>query len=160
MDKKEIILQYKQYQDVSEMKTEDAELLKQAKEALKSSYSPYSNFPVGAAVKLVNGEIVKGSNQENAAYPSGLCAERVALFSASSQFPGVAVESIAIAISSPHSEAAISPCGACRQVMLESEDLYNQNMRVIMHGEDKGIMEVARVADLLPFGFTNQKLKK
>jgi len=160
MDKKEIKLAYNIYSDVSDMKTDDAELLREAKEALKSSYSPYSNFPVGAAVKLANGKIIRGSNQENSAYPSGLCAERIALFAAGSQYPGVAIESIAIAISSPHTEAAISPCGACRQVMLEYEDKYKQNMRVIMHGENNSIMEISRVADLLPFGFTNQKLKK
>jgi len=160
MDKKEIKLEYKYYQNDKEMSPDDSHLLQEAKEALKSSYSPYSQFPVGAAVKLANGKIVRGSNQENSAYPSGLCAERVAIFSASSQYPGVAIESIAIAISSPHLEAPISPCGACRQVMLEYEDLYDKDMRVIMHGEDKGIMELSRVADLLPFGFTNHKLKK
>ena len=160
MDKKEIKLEYKLYQNDSEMSTADSDLLKEAKEALKSSYSPYSHFPVGAAVRLANGKIVRGSNQENSAYPSGMCAERVALFAAGSLYPSVAIESIAIAASSPHIEAPISPCGACRQVMLEYEDLYKTNMRIIMHGEDNGIMELSRVADLLPFGFTNHKLKK
>ena len=160
MDKKEIKLSYNLYHDVSEMRPEDAELLEQAKEALKSSYSPYSKFPVGAAVKLANGKIIKGSNQENSAYPSGLCAERVALFSAGSQYPGVAIESIAIAASSPHIDATISPCGACRQVMLEYESLSNEDMKIFMHGENKEIMEINRVSDLLPFGFTNQRLKE
>ncbi len=160
MDNKEIKLHYKYYINDSEMSRDDATLLQEAKEALKSSYSPYSKFPVGAAVKLANGVVIRGSNQENAAYPSGLCAERIAIFAAGSQYPGVAIESIAIATSSPHIEAPISPCGACRQVMLEYEELHKHNIRVIMHGENKGIMELAKVSDLLPFGFINNKLKK
>jgi len=160
MDKKEIKLEYKYYENDSEMNDDDSYLLNEAKEALKSSYSPYSQFPVGAAVRLVNGEIIRGSNQENSAYPSGLCAERVAIFAAGSLFPGVAIDSIAIAASSPDTESPISPCGACRQVMLEYEDLYKHNIRVIMHGETKGIMELSKVSDLLPFGFTNKRLNK
>lgn len=162
MEQKEFSLQYSCYKDSSEMEPTDAELLAKAREAVKTSYSPYSKFAVGAAVKLANGQIVMGSNQENAAYPSGLCAERVAMFAAAAQFPNVAMESIAIAIESPHhdTEGPIAPCGACRQVMIEYEHLHQHPMHVIMDAEKGNVVKVNKASDLLPFDFHADHLKK
>ncbi len=162
MEKRKFSIEYMCYSSPLEMSKEDAKLLIEAQEAVKTSYSPYSNFAVGAAVKLANGTVVRGSNQENAAYPSGLCAERVALFSAASQYPGVAIDSIAITVNSPHhdSETPIAPCGACRQVMIEYEHLNNKPMKVIMHGESGKTFVVEQACDLLPFDFHADHLKK
>ncbi len=162
MEQKEFSLQYNCYKDSSEMESSDAELLAKARQAVKTSYSPYSNFAVGAAVKLSNGEIVTGSNQENAAYPSGLCAERVAMFAAAAKFPNESMVSIAIAIESPHhdTEGPIAPCGACRQVMIEYEHLHHQHMNVIMDAENGNVVKVNKASDLLPFDFHADHLKK
>ncbi|NDV79900.1 cytidine deaminase [Dysgonomonas sp. 511] len=134
-------------------------LVDEAKKAIQTSYSPYSDFKVGAAVLLSNGEIVKGSNQENAAYPSGLCAERITLFTANSGYPEMPVEAIAIAAyhDGGFTDAPCTPCGACRQVMLEIENRYKNRIRVIMYGNDK-IYEVASVKDLLPLSFGQEAL--
>jgi cytidine deaminase len=108
---------------------------------------------VGAAVRLNSGDIVTGCNQENAAFPSGLCAERVALFSANAQFSNTPVESLAIvAIKNGLIEKAISPCGACRQVILETENRFNQNIRILLCGKDETLI-VSSAKDLLPLGF-------
>ncbi len=162
MEQKEFSLRYTCYDDSSEMKSEEVSLINQAKEAIKTSYSPYSKFAVGAAVKLANGQVVLGSNQENAAYPSGLCAERVALFAAAAQFPGVAIDSIAITVESPEHDTVgpIAPCGACRQVMIEYEHLHNSPMKVIMCGEQGSIVSVDKASSLLPFDFHADQLKK
>ncbi len=162
MEQKEFSLQYNCYKDSTEMNPSDAELLTKAREAVKTSYSPYSKFAVGAAVKLSNGQIVMGSNQENAAYPSGLCAERVAMFAAAAQFPNEAIESIAIAIESPKhdTEGPIAPCGACRQVMIEYEHLHQHPMSVIMDAEKGNVVKVNKASDLLPFDFHADHLKK
>ena len=118
MKKQKIELSYKIYR-IDELLAEDSQLAKAAKEATRRSYAPYSRFHVGAAVLLENGVTVTGTNQENVAYPSGLCAERTALFYANSQYPDVAVKAMAIATA--NAETVISPCGACRQVMIETE---------------------------------------
>jgi len=139
---------------LEELSNADQELILAAKEATKRSYSPYSKFSVGAAARLANGTIVTGSNQENAAYPSGLCAERTTLFYANSQYPDQAVDVLAVAarteadfISQP-----IPPCGACRQVMLETEIRYNHPFRILLYGKDE-IYEINRVGDMLPLSF-------
>ncbi len=108
------------------MAADDKLLLEKAEEAVHKAYAPYSEFKVGAALRLANGAVIQGNNQENAAYPSGLCAERVALFYASAQFPSIAVEAIAITVNSPNGllETPIPPCGACRQVMAETETVF------------------------------------
>ena len=161
MNKKEIKIEYLEFDSSSQLDIKDKELVDLAKEAVENSYSPYSNFAVGAAVRLANGKIVKGSNQENSAYPSGLCAERVALFSAGSLYPGVAIEAIAITAKtkdSIHLEP-ISPCGACRQVMLEYETIGKNSMKVIMHGEGDSCYVTESVKDMLPFSFIGEFLK-
>ncbi|MDR1437248.1 MAG: cytidine deaminase [Candidatus Symbiothrix sp.] len=125
-----------------------------AKGAVKGAYSPYSQFRVGASVLLANGETVCGSNQENAAYPSGLCAERTALFYACSRFPDVAVEMIGLAAfcNGGYTDDPVTPCGACRQVMLEVEKRYNSPVKLLLYGE-KAIYRIERVSDLLPLAF-------
>lgn len=138
-----------------ELNAADRELIDAAREATFRSYSPYSHFSVGAAARLADGTIVCGNNQENAAYPSGLCAERTTLFYANSRYPDQAVKTLAIAARNEQGEFLenpIPPCGACRQVMLETETRYNQTMRILLYGS-KGIYEVKKVGDLLPLSF-------
>ncbi|MDD4460602.1 MAG: cytidine deaminase [Proteiniphilum sp.] len=140
----------------------DAEkkLIDAAKSATQRAYAPYSGFSVGAALLLGNGEIVSGNNQENAAYPSGLCAERTTVFYANSAFPEEKV--VAIAIAAFHKGAftsdVITPCGACRQVLLETENRFRSPMRVLMYSE-KGVYVVNSIKDLLPFSFGDEMLK-
>lgn len=141
--------------DYEELDAADRELLDTAREATRRSYSPYSHFSVGAAARLTNGIVVAGSNQENAAYPSGLCAERTTLFYANSRYPDQPVETLAIAARNERGEfldAPIPPCGACRQVMLETENRFRLPMRVLLYGK-QGIYEVKSVGDLLPLSF-------
>ena len=135
-----------------ELSAEDLALTDAALEATRRSYAPYSRFHVGAAALLENGIVVTGTNQENVASPSGLCAERTTLFYANSQYPDVPV--VALAIASPDTEGILSPCGACRQVMLETENRYGKPMRVLLCGAEEVIV-VESARDLLPFAFDN-----
>ena len=141
----------------SELPPEDRRLEELAVEAAQKAYAPYSHFHVGAAVLLANGEIVTGSNQENAAYPSGTCAERTALFWAGAQWPDVAVERLAIvAINSTGRVPFISPCGSCRQVIMETATRFHP-FPILLMGEEKTILlEDCRF--LLPFGFDGSAL--
>ena len=134
---KEMILQTKvAVCTYDELQTADREVVDAARAATANSYAVYSNFNVGAAVRLSNGTIVSGSNQENAAYPSGLCAERTTLFWANSQYPNEAVETLAIAARTAQGELEmpIPPCGACRQVILETEKRFGNTIRIILYG--------------------------
>jgi cytidine deaminase len=137
-----------------QLTSEDKELLEKAHEAASNAYAPYSGFRVGSAVRLANGEIVQGSNQENIAYPSGLCGERVAIMSAGSQHPGVNVVSMATV--SP-SDIAISskflPCGACRQVLLESETRQTPPIRLLFQANNGEILLSESASNLMPFSF-------
>lgn len=149
---------------LNELDSSDRELVDAAREATRTSYAPYSGFHVGAALRMADGSIIKGSNQENAAYPSGLCAERTAAFYASASHPGMAMKKLAIAawtkLRKPENLAwddyfqsyPISPCGACRQALLEYETLYGP-IEVILYGKDK-IYILPSVKSLLPFCFT------
>lgn len=144
-----------QIYEYDELSAADHELMEAACEATKRSYAPYSHFSVGAAARLANGIIVSGTNQENAAYPSGLCAERTTLFYANSQYPDQAVETLAIAARNERGEFLedpIPPCGACRQVMLETETRFKHPMRILLFGQ-KGIYELKNVGKLLPLSF-------
>ena len=135
------------------LSTDDNRLCNAAVDAAKRAYAPYSHFNVGAAILLKDGTVVEGSNQENMAYPSGLCAERVALFSASASFPDKPVVAMAIvAIKNGIIQSVISPCGGCRQVMLETERRYEQPIRVLLCGQDETVL-VASAKDLLPLSF-------
>ena len=137
-----------------DMPEENLRLLDAAVSAARRAYAPYSQFHVGAAVLLKDGTVVEGNNQENIAYPSGLCAERVALFTAGASFPEQPVETIAIvAMKDGVVLPAIAPCGACRQVMLETEQRYGQPIRILLCGKDETI-RIASASDLLPFSFS------
>lgn len=142
-----------------ELNEEDRRLIEQAKEATQRSYAPYSRFSVGAAALLANGETVSGSNQENAASPSGLCAERTTLFYANSRYPDQAVKTLAIAArnASGFISTPISPCGACRQVLLETEQRYGFPIRILLYGT-KEIYLINGIKDLLPLSFGEEFL--
>ena len=144
-----------------ELSPADLQLVDAAREAAKKSYAPYSRFNVGAAVRLTDGEIVCGSNQENAAYPSGLCAERTALFWAGAQHPDKAVEAMAIAARTEAGEVEqpISPCGACRQVMLETEMRSARPMRIILYGAQECHIIEGGTKELLPLSFGSEFLE-
>ena len=142
------------YHNAAELPASSQDLVMKAKEATQKAWAPYSQFRVGAALELENGEIITGNNQENIAFPSGLCAERVAMFYAGSQYPGVAVKKIALAAfaDGKYVSKPVYPCGDCRQVLLEHENRVQQPVEVIMFGEDE-IKLVKSVRDLLPLPF-------
>ena len=148
------------YDDMSELSAEDKNLMEAAIEATKNSYSPYSNFKVGAALLMEDGSIIKGSNQENAAYPSGMCAERVAIWKAGSSFPGKKVKKIAITANSANKivDKPVGPCGACRQPLLEYEKNQEEPMEVIFMGEVGKVVKAESVTSLLPFSFDSSYL--
>lgn len=142
------------FAQMDELQADDRELVEKAIAATNNSYAPYSKFYVGAALRLANGDIVMGANQENAAYPSGLCAERTAIFAAQANQPDQPVATLAIAARNENGllEVPVSPCGACRQVILEIEDRYKQPIRILLYGT-KGVYMVDSVKDLLPLCF-------
>lgn len=144
-----------------ELADEERRVIEAALEATRNSYAPYSRFFVGAATLLKDGTIVCGTNQENAAYPSGLCAERTALFAAQSQHPHQPVEMLAIAARNEEgfTELPVSPCGACRQVMLETESRYGHPMRLLLYGRHQ-IYRVESAASLLPLAFGKDYLNE
>jgi len=139
-----------------ELHPEEKKLIDCAKEACSNAYAPYSQFQVGAAVLLANGEIIAGSNQENVAFPSGLCAERTALFYANSQYPKQAVQSLAVAAYTQDDfiDRPISPCGACRQVILETEIRFQCPIRIFLYGKTE-IYCIDGIKDLLPLAFNS-----
>lgn len=137
------------------------QLINKAKEQVEKAYAPYSNFFVGAALELENGEIFAGSNQENAAYPSGLCAERVALFFANAQYPNVAVKSIAISAftNGQFLKMPVTPCGSCRQVLLETEMRFENDISIWLYGTSE-IYKIQNVKQLLPLCFEKKSFEK
>ena len=145
-----------------ELSAVDQNLIRSAKQYLLNAYAPYSGFLVGASILLDNGEIVNGSNQENVAYPSGLCAERVALFYAGSQYPEITIKTIVVSVLSKNFDIkdVVSPCGACRQVMAEYEDKQVDPIKVILHSPNDDVLITNKVEDLLPFAFKSPYLKK
>ena len=159
MIERQLTINYIEYASVEEMDAQDQILVAAADEARGGSYSPYSLFRVGAAVRLVNGVIVKGANQENCAYPSGLCAERVAMFAAGAQYPGVAFDTIAIEGANINEvcESPAAPCGACRQVMAEYQRLFERPLKIILIGSRR-IYKFAKVEDLLPLIFDSLRV--
>ncbi len=160
MIEKKYIIKTIEYSSENEIPNQYLELIKQAKDAAKNAYAPYSKFMVGACVLLENGKLITGSNQENSAYPSGLCAERVAIFYANSNYPDVAVKSIAICAINNNGilKTPVSPCGACRQVLLETELRFNKPIRIILIGKEK-IIEINNIAQLLPLHFSKNDLE-
>jgi len=159
MTEKHLSIDYIEYASEAEMSAEDQELVKAAHEALQGSYSPYSHFQVGAALRLVDGTVVKGANQENAAYPSGLCAERTAMFAAGANYPGVAFDTLAIVATDHHElcDEPATPCGNCRQVMAEYQSAGKTPLKVILVGR-KRIFKFSKVDDILPFIFDSLKV--
>ena len=160
MNKSSYSFQYETFDSIADLNKEDAWLLQHAKETSKGAYAPYSNFQVGAAARLLNGEIVKGTNQENAAYPVGLCAERVLLGSVATLHPNVAIKSIAISYNSEDgkSDHPISPCGMCRQSLLEYETRIKKPIRLILGGMEGKVYIIKTASLLLPFAFTGDEL--
>jgi cytidine deaminase len=149
------------YKSMEDLPKEDLELLKLARKAVKSAYAPYSQFFVGAAILLANGKISIGNNQENAAYPSGLCAERVAIFHASAKYPNIPIKKIAVSVASKNQiiNEPVSPCGACRQVISEYEMKYESPISIIMSGETGKIYVSDSIENLLPIMFNKKHLK-
>lgn len=152
---------YEVYDSIEELSEEDAWLLNEAREVTQHAYAPYSHFQVGAIARLANGEIVAGSNQENASFPVGLCAERVLLASASSLYPKVPIESIAVSYQSANgaSDHPITPCGICRQALQEFEIRLKHPIRLILGGMEGKVYVIPNATMLLPLGFTNEELK-
>jgi cytidine deaminase len=162
MQQKEILISYFELDSAGELTPDECNLLNVATDSLKSAYVPYSHYRVGSAVLLENGVIIPGSNQENMAFPSGLCAERVALFAAASQYPGITIKSIAITAQSldfPVKEP-VSPCGSCRQAMIEYETNQGKPIKLILGCETGKTILVKKVGDLLPLTFKEDLLKK
>ena len=143
------------YETVNELPKEIQELMKEAVAIRKTAYAPYSNFYVGCSLLLENGETVVGNNQENAAYPSGMCAERVAVWQAGSRFPNVMIKTIAISATSIHNAVTepIAPCGACRQSLSEYEIKQDSNIEVYFMGESGSIIKTESISALLPLAF-------
>ena len=143
-----------EYETLSELREVDRQLILKAREASENAYAPYSNFLVGAAVLLANGEIIKGNNQENADFTDGLCAERVALFYAHATYPNIAVEALAVTAKNINGLIAgpAQPCGSCRQVLVETEARFKKPIRLILDGAEK-IMVLNGADNLLPFAF-------
>lgn len=155
--KLEINIQYCQFDELSE---EDQELVSMAREATQNSYAKYSRFYVGAALRLQDGRIVKGANQENAAFPSGLCAERTAIFAAQANDPEQPIIALAIAARNDHgfTQEPVTPCGSCRQVMLEIEDRYQSPVKILLYGT-RGIYVLKSTRDLMPLCFVDENMR-
>jgi cytidine deaminase len=148
------------YTDFHALKPEDALLLEAARVATGHAYAPYSKFKVGAAIRLSDGNIITGSNQENASFPAGVCAERVVLSAASAVAPGLPVTAMALTYinKSGAGQYPISPCGICRQTLAEYEQRFNQPIRLILGGNSGEIFILNKATDLLPLAFSSQEL--
>ncbi|WP_432708750.1 cytidine deaminase [Pedobacter sp.] len=155
-----ISINYEAYKSLSELHESDRSLCLQAEEALKSSYSPYSHFKVGTAIRLANGNTILGSNQENVAYPSGLCAERVALFTIGATFPGIDIESMAVTAHTNNFNISqpITSCGACLQVMAEFEQRQKKEIEVLFYCLNGQVLKLKGIKSLLPFVFIEDRL--
>jgi cytidine deaminase len=154
------IIEIEEYDSLNELSEEDKQLLLLARQAASRAYAPYSNFKVGAAIQMGNGNVVEGSNQENSSYPVGSCAERTALFFTSSQYPGEKILSIAIASQAENMDNSrpLSPCGMCRQALLEYEIFQKSPIRVLMGSENGRIWIAPSATSLLPLHFDHQYL--
>ncbi len=160
MTEHEIKISFKEYSSINELSQNDQDLCREAVIAMRNSHSPYSKFKVGAALKLKSGKIIHGSNQENTAYPSGLCAERVALFAYGANYPDDSIETIAVTAHTDHFELLkpTAPCGACLQVMAEYEKKQQQPIKVILYCIDGPVWVAHGVESFLPFMFFEERL--
>jgi cytidine deaminase len=152
---------YKVYESIEELQEDEKWLLTEAREVTAQAYAPYSKFQVGAVAKMANGEVITGSNQENASFPVGLCAERVLLASISSLFPKIPVETIAVSYKSDlqKSDHPISPCGICRQSLQEFETRTNHSIKLILGGMTGPVYVIDSASRLLPLAFTSEELR-
>ena len=154
MTERQIQISYQEYKSIDELNPEDRALAAEAIKAMQGAYAPYSHFHVGAAVRMSNGQIVRGANQENAAFPSGLCAERTAMFAAGARYPDKDMQSIALAggVMGRLGSQPATPCGACRQVMAQYQAKSGKPMSVIMISAEK-VWKFEKVDDILPLIF-------
>jgi len=161
MNKEAYQFAYDVYHSVDELHETDAALVNKAREVTSTAYAPYSNFNVGAIARLVNGETVTGTNQENASYPVGICAERSLLATAAALYPGIAIDTMAISYHNIHGESdhPISPCGMCRQSLVEYAERVKKPIRLILSGMDGKVIVVEKANDLLPLSFGSIDLK-
>lgn len=153
---------YKSHASSKLLSEVDQKLIEESEKVLKKAYSVYSGFSVGAAALLENGEIMSANNQENSAFPSSMCAERVLLYYCRANFPDLEIKKIAISVSSLHGkvEHPISPCGSCRQVMVEYEKNQNKKISLLLKGETDEVYEMESIEDLLPLSFNSNVLKQ
>jgi cytidine deaminase len=160
INQKKISFDITVYDSLNELKNDDQKLMSAAVKARQRAYAPYSSFNVGASVLLENGEIIEGNNQENASYPSGLCAERVAVFYAGAKYPGMKIKAIAITAASINHEVSepAAPCGNCRQAISEYEFRQQEPIKILLMGETGSVIECHSLADLLPLGFNSSFL--
>jgi cytidine deaminase len=161
MRKTHVQSEFFEFDSVDELNAGDKKLMDEARKSVGNAYAPYSHFNVGAAVLLENGVIVCGNNQENASYPIGLCAERVAVFAAGANYPGIKISAIAITALSKAFviDKPVAPCGACRQAIAEYEHRYKHPIRLIMSGENGKVMVAEGIKNFLPFMFDGDDLK-
>ncbi|MCA0362594.1 MAG: cytidine deaminase [Bacteroidetes bacterium] len=159
MQNKKIEIGYRQFDNLAELEVSDQNLINRALEACKTAYAPYSNFPVGAAVLLDSGEIFIGNNQENISFPAGTCAERTLLNFVHANFPEKKILTMAITATNSHSHNPVTPCGVCRQVMVEMEREQDTDYRVLLHKPGGSTIEFSGANQLLPLAFED-KLKK
>ncbi|RYY70474.1 MAG: cytidine deaminase [Chitinophagaceae bacterium] len=161
MKKEMMSFGYELYDSADELSPGDAELLSAARKITSSAYAPYSHFKVGATARLANGEIVNGTNQENAAYPVGICAERVLMGTAAVLHPNMPIETMAISYQSEEGDNSkpASPCGMCRQYLKEFEDRTQAPVRLILSGQTGKVYIIESASQLLPFSFGGADLK-
>lgn len=157
MQNKKYRFDYQIHTDLTEISEVDKTLIQRARVAAQNAYAPYSNFKVGAAILLENGEIFSGNNQENASYPVGICAERTLISYVHANFPDH--KKIKLAISVPNSENIISPCGLCRQTLLEYEKIQNLSIQILLHNSQDMVLIIDSVSHLLPLHFDHESLK-
>ncbi len=160
MNKFEVKSEFKEYESLEELQKAEKRLVESAMESSHKAYAPYSEFKVGAAVLLSNDQIILGNNQENAAYPSGLCAERIAVFYANATYPDIPVTKLAITAIRKGKivQEPITPCGSCLQVLLETQERYNQNIEILLYGSER-ILKADNVEQFLPMNFNLRSLK-
>ena len=159
MNKKSLNIEFVEYDSTNGIDADTVTLINNAEENLLNAYAPYSNFKVSAVCKLANGETINGTNQENGAYPSGLCAERVAIFAAKSNFPNQNIDKIVITTEQSF-EYPITPCGACRQVLMEYELNQQQPIELILKSGNSKIWKFNSIKDILPFAFDGASVLK
>jgi cytidine deaminase len=161
MSKEMMSFGYEVYDAAEALNREDRELLDAARQITDRAYAPYSNFHVGAVARLQNGEIVSGTNQENAAYPVGICAERVLMGTAAVLYPGMPIETMAISYHNLNGDSSkpASPCGMCRQYLKEFEDRTKAPVRLILSGQTGKIYMIEKASQLLPFSFGGADLQ-